>query len=221
MQVIHALNRLHSIRMFSNPVSLVINEPWTTLLYRGINFLILLLGAVTLLSLISSGVGNSIRILRDSSMQSSGASGILAKASTSENKKAFELVLLDVGYEARLIPGTVHLFFNCSSYLLLQFFTGGYVLLAKPVEVHQRSNAVEIPDQLRHVRGKPLYRYIATEGDGCWLHIPIPKMIREDIIDKLFFGSPLHRDREPDHGRPPSKFFCQRAPVVKLSSNHI
>ena len=53
-----------------------------------------------------------------------------------------------------------------------------------------------------------------TKQDRSWFDLDRPQSIGENALDELLLGLAFHRYCEADHGRPPSRFFCQSSPVV-------
>ncbi len=77
-------------------------------------------------------------------------------------------------------------------------------------------------------RCEPIHRNIsatkATSGasdyNRCRVDSIIPQILSKYLFDEFFFRISFHGNGDSDQGRPPSRFFCQSSPGVKLSSSH-
>ena len=86
-RVSHTPNRGHSARIAVKPIFVARGGPSTTFRYRGMTFTILLLGAVWMWSLISSGLANCERMFHSDRTDSSETPSISANASKFENNR--------------------------------------------------------------------------------------------------------------------------------------
>ena len=112
----------------------------------------------------------------------------------------------------------------------LQLMNGSTRFVTESVEVDQRSYRVEGPVKARHLGCQQVYRDVATAlvcisrtsyQDWLGFNGHGSKMIQEHYLDEFLLGSALDRYGQPNHGRPPMRFFCHSSPVVKLSSSQI
>ena len=135
-------------------------------------------------------------------------------------QQAFELVFLNIGKHPSYV-WTMHVDFLHQAFF--QHLDCPISLVAKAVEVDQRRHGVERPLEMEHIRHESFDADIsaagpaapgAAEQDRSWLDLDSPQVFGENALDELLFGLAFHRYCEADHGRPPSRFFCQSSPVV-------
>ncbi len=168
----------------------------------------------------SSGVANCRRTAASVLMAWSVTQSISPNAAASGEQQALEFVLLDIGKHPRRIgdalPDLLH-------QTVFQRLDRKLSLVAKTVEVDQRRHGVERSVQVNHLRYESSDADVATAntaGPGAGeqergrLDFPLPQMAGEHLLDERLFGLAFHGYGETDHGRPPSRFFCQSSPVV-------
>ena len=145
-------------------------------------------------------------------------------------QQALELALLNVWKHFRFVPTAPDPVANLTMQMGLQLLDGStpfYPFVAESVEIDQRSYRVEGPVKARHLGRQSVYRDVAAAlvciarasyQDWPDFNGHRSQMIQERSLDE-FLGSTLYRNGQPDHGRPPMRFFCHNSPVVKLSSS--
>ena len=229
----HPSNRRHSRRIASRPASPAIRKPWTTLLYPGlpyssIIFAMRLLGAVSGRSLISSGVGNCPRMVRNACKDPADAP-ITWNASTQENSNPSNsycctqgMILRGSGSSGSFSRIARQTRPSNSSTVSTSFRPRNPYKSTSEVMASkfQCSKAISEARRSTETLPPPLLARAFPIRIGVGSTSAVRRQSARTRLTNSSSVRPLHGYGEADHGRPPSRFLSQSSPGVKSSSSH-